>query len=345
MKKLLLLFTLTFTGTISLLAQNSANLIIFTQDPMPFYAIVNGIRQNSEPQTNIKVTGLTNNQNSVKIVFSDGKTPDIDKQFYFEKMNVEVTAKITNTNKGYKLRYFGEVEMGQAAINEQQVQIVYQTVDAPVVNNSTVVTQETVTTTTTNTNGIGTSVNVNDNTNGTNESVNMNVSIGGVGLNMNVNVNENGMNNNNSVHATDNVETTYTSTTTTTTTTSGGFDYNENTSLNNTTTGTTVYVPGYTGKIGCPGPLNDVNSIKSAIENEDFSDDKIMVAKQALKGKCFTTDNISSMLELFDFEDKKVEFAKFAYDYTYDVDNYYKINKSFDFSSSKEELNEFIGNK
>jgi len=336
MKRILLLSALSIVTTLSGLAQATSNLIVFATDPTPFYAIVNGIRQNSEPQTNVKITGLSNNANHVKIVFSDGKTPDIDKNFYFESMNVEATARIVNTKKGYKLRYFGEVAMGQAATNEQQVQIVYQTVDAPVSN--TVAVEETVTTTTTTsttTDGISTNVDV---TEGMNENVNMNVSVAGVELNMNVNVNDNGMNQD--VNMSENVETSYTTTTTTTTSTTG-----LNTNEATVETVPVAYVAGYNGKAGCIPPLSDVNAIKHAIDEEDFSDDKIMIAKQALKGKCLSVQNIITISEAFDFEDKKLEFAKFAYDYTYDVDNYYQVNKIFDFSTSKEELNEYVSKR
>ncbi len=352
MKRILLLNALVIITVISGVAQATSNLIIFASDPTPFYAIVNGIKQNTEPQTNVKITGLSNNQNHVKIVFADGITADVDKNFYFESMNVEVTARIVSTKKGYKLRYFGEVAMGQAATNEQQVQIVYHTVEAPATNN--VVVDETVTTTTTTTtnsvNGMDSNVNITDNTEGMQENVNMNVSIGqdhnttrsnrasGINLNMNINVNDNGINNN--IAMTDNVETSYTSTTTTTTTTSGGMN-----TESQVQTAPVVYVPGYNGKAGCVPPLSDVNAIKNAVAEESFSDDKIMVAKQALKGKCMSVQNIITISESFDFEDKKLEFAKFAYNCTYDVDNFYQVNKIFDFSSSKEELNEYISNR
>ena len=354
MKRILLLNALVIITVISGVAQATSNLIIFASDPTPFYAIVNGIKQNPEPQTNVKITGLSNNQNHVKIVFSDGNTADIDKNFYFESMNVEVTARIVSTKKGYKLRYFGEVAMGQAATNDQQVQIVYHTVEAPATNN--VVVDETVTTTTTTTtttnsvNGMDSNVNITDNTEGMQENVNMNVSIGqdhnttrsnrasGLELNMNINVNDNGINNN--IAMTDNVETSYTSTTTTTTTTSGGMN-----TESQVQTAPVVYVPGYNGKAGCIPPLSDVNAIKNAIDEESFSDNKIMVAKQALKGKCMSVQNIIAISESFDFEDGKLEFAKFAYNCTYDVDNFYQVNKIFDFSSSKEELNEYISNR
>jgi hypothetical protein len=335
MKSLLLLSSLTIITLISGVAQATSNLIIFASEPTPFYAIVNGIKQNSEPQTNVKITGLSNNQNQVKIVFSDGKTPDIDKNFYFESMNVEATARIVSTKKGYKLRYFGEVAMGQAATNEQQVQIVYQTVEAPTTNR--VVVDETVTTTTS-VNGMGSNVTISNNSEGMEENLLMNVSVGGLELNMNVNVNDNGMNNN--VQVSDNVETSYTSTTTTTTTTSGGMN-----TESEVQTAPVQYVSGYNGKTGCIPPLSDVNAIKNAIEEESFSDEKIMIAKQALEGKCMSVQNIITISESFDFEDKKLEFAKFAYAYTYDIDNFFQVNKIFDFSSSKEELNEYISKR
>ena len=354
MKKIILTNVFAILAILSGIGQQTSNLIIFASDPTPFYAIVNGIKQNAEPQTNVKITGLSNNQNHVKVVFADGIAADIDKNFYFESMNVEVTARIVSTKKGYKLRYFGEVAMGQAATNDQQVQIVYHTVEAPAVNN--VVIDETVTTTTstsTTTNSIndselnsmGSNISISDNSDGMEENVNMNVSVGGLELNMNVNVNENGMDNNMGmdVDMADNMETSHTSTTTTTTTTTSTSGVNTGTQVQ--AAAPVVYVSGYNGATGCIPPLSDVNAIRNAIEEESFSDDKIIVAKQALKGKCLSVQNVIYISESFDFEDGKLEFAKFAYNCTYDIDNFYQVNKIFDFSSSKEELNEYISNR
>ena len=362
MKKILLTNVFTILAILSGIGQQTSNLIIFASDPTPFYAIVNGIKQNAEPQTNVKITGLSNNQNHVKVVFADGVAADIDKNFYFESMNVEVTARIVSTKKGYKLRYFGEVAMGQAATNDQQVQIVYHTVEAPAANN--VVIDETVTTTTSTTtttnsgnnadlsdmelnamqNSVGANISMSDNIDEVNENVNMNVSVGGLELNMNVNANENGINNNmDMVAMTDNMETSHTSTTTTTTTTTSTSGVNTGTQVQ--AAAPVVYVSGYNGATGCIPPLSDVNAIRNAIEEESFSDDKIIVAKQALKGKCMSVQNIIYISESFDFEDGKLEFAKFAYNCAYDIDNFYQVNKIFDFSSSKEELNEYISNR
>ena len=45
----------------------------------------------------------------------------------------------------------------------------------------------------------------------------------------------------------------------------------------------------------------------------------------------------------FDFEDTKLQFAKYAYGHTYDINNFYMVNDAFEFESSIEELNRAIG--
>ena len=106
MKNFLLFALLGLLTTTAFRAQQSSNLVIFSEDLHPFFVYVNGIMQNDQPLANVKITGITNQTNSVKIVFKNGNLDDLDKNIYFEEMGVEVTAKIVNTKKGLKLRYF-----------------------------------------------------------------------------------------------------------------------------------------------------------------------------------------------------------------------------------------------
>ncbi|MFT6715741.1 MAG: hypothetical protein ACJA0Q_000370 [Saprospiraceae bacterium] len=130
---------------------------------------------------------------------------------------------------------------------------------------------------------------------------------------------------------------TSTSTSTTVTTSGGGLEVVETT--HETNKGGTVTAT------GCQPPQSEVGSIKNAIKAESFGDDKMNVAKQALTDRCITVTQVKSIMKLFSFEDEKLEFAKFAYDYIYDTKNYYQVNSSFDFSSTKQELNEYIKTK
>lgn len=103
-------------------------------------------------------------------------------------------------------------------------------------------------------------------------------------------------------------------------------------------------MPGYNGRVGCDWPMNqaDFQRAKNTIANADFDDDKLTIAKQVLGMNCLTVDQVKQLGMLFDFEDNKLEFAKFAWGRTYDLGNYYILNDMFDFSSSIDELNEYI---
>ncbi|HPD54724.1 MAG TPA: DUF4476 domain-containing protein, partial [Bacteroidia bacterium] len=72
---------------------------------------------------------------------------------------------------------------------------------------------------------------------------------------------------------------------------------------------------------------------------------KLTIAKQVIQNNCLTADQVRETMTLFDFENTKLDFAKFAYDRTYDRANYYKVNDAFEFESSIEDLNRYIGGR
>ncbi|MFM7175994.1 MAG: DUF4476 domain-containing protein, partial [Bacteroidota bacterium] len=108
-----------------------------------------------------------------------------------------------------------------------------------------------------------------------------------------------------------------------------------------------VYVPGYSGPIGCPMPLlpNEFESLKSSINSKTFEDSKMTLAKQATGSACLTAQQVKDIMLLFTFEDNRLEFAKYAYGRTYDLGNYYKVNDAFTFELTIDELNEYINSR
>lgn len=96
----------------------------------------------------------------------------------------------------------------------------------------------------------------------------------------------------------------------------------------------------------CKVEHREMNNILASLKDVNFEETRLKSAKQIIKRKkCFRTEQIMRMMELFSFEESRLELAKYAYPFTTDQDRYYKINDSFDFSSSKEELNEFLKNQ
>jgi len=108
-----------------------------------------------------------------------------------------------------------------------------------------------------------------------------------------------------------------------------------------------VYVDGYMGEVGCQPPLTKarLQNMLTSIKNQSFASSKKRIAKQIISNNCMVVSHLVDILELFNFESDKLEMAKFAYDYTYDIENYYEVNKVFDFESSIEELDYYLQNR
>jgi hypothetical protein len=86
----------------------------------------------------------------------------------------------------------------------------------------------------------------------------------------------------------------------------------------------------------------DFAQAKEAVRNGTFSDAQLSTAKSILANNYLTTDQVMDMCKVFSFDDSKLEFAKAAYTRTVDQGNYFNVLNVFSFSSSKEDLNNFI---
>lgn len=87
---------------------------------------------------------------------------------------------------------------------------------------------------------------------------------------------------------------------------------------------------------------SDFSQALASIKDKSFSDSRLTLAKQVTKGNCLTASQIKQIMTQFDFEDTKLEYAKFAYGYCFNPENYWKVNDAFGFESSIDELNEYI---
>lgn len=93
----------------------------------------------------------------------------------------------------------------------------------------------------------------------------------------------------------------------------------------------------------CEVQTNELEEIKATIKKQSFSSTMKSVAKQILSSrKCFSCNQIKQIVALFSFEDDKLEIIKYAYDFTTDKQNFYTLVDVLKFSSSKEDLMNFI---
>jgi hypothetical protein len=254
--KTILLFSVLFIFS-ALSAQS--NLSIFNNNGQSFYIVLNGIRQNSKPETNVQVGQIKNGSYAVKVIFADGKTPDIDKNFMIDAP-YDITARIIFKKGKGKLQLMGQ-EPTHGVIQEA---VVYRPTDAavysdmlvvnsiptqntttiqtPAVQNTTSVQTTPVQNTTTiqttgtgNTTGINMNVNVSETPNTTitttttgtipdeNVNLNMNLSVGGVNVNLNANASGTGVGTGTTVTETTTTSSSTISSSSSTTTSTQGF--------------------------------------------------------------------------------------------------------------------------
>jgi hypothetical protein len=293
-------------------AQNN-NLIIYSQEGLQFTVILNGIRQNPKPETNVKITGLNAPNYQVKIIFANNSL-DIDQNAYLmdggvTTTNTEYTYGIINVKGKYKLRYRSAAPIAGSnpESNPQQTVVVYSQV------NTIGATSTTTNTSTNTTNTVG---------NTAENGATVGITLNGVGMNVNV--------------SGDTEMSTNTTTTTTTSTTTSSSGTNNNNS--------TYVLQGYNGIYGCPAPMSgsDFQTAKNSITSKGFDESRLILAKQIIGSNCLLCKQIKDLMQLMSFEETKLELAKFAWHHNLDKGNYYQLNDAFGFESSIEELNQYI---
>ncbi|OFZ53393.1 MAG: hypothetical protein A3D92_05295 [Bacteroidetes bacterium RIFCSPHIGHO2_02_FULL_44_7] len=293
-------------------AQSTGELVIFSNNGEPIYLIMNGVYQNYEPATNVRVQALTDEFYNTRVLCPNN-TFEIQKNLMI-KRGYTSTYRVIEKDGEYKLRFFSESPLetyqNDQAYGNQSTIIFHATGDVPTA------TTHTTTTTSTTSGGL--------NNNG--EAVNINIQVGETGMNTGIYVND-GMDMNGGT------STTYSETITTTTTTSGsgGMYYEEQ-----------PYHDNHVNYESCRLDAAGFERLKSSIENESFSEDQLRIANQAAKNKCLSVSQIKEIAGLFSFSSEQLSFTKAAYERCQNRSDYYEVLEVFTFSADKKSLEDYI---
>jgi hypothetical protein len=313
MKKILMLCVL-FIDAFQTQAQilPTANLTIFSEDGQRFFLILNGERQNEQAQTNIRIEELPQPYYNCKIIFEDPSQKEISKNMLMltdaNGVPQDVTYKIKKDKSGKSvLRFFSFIPAEQNMVRPSNCTVYRFGVREPIFLAGGVRTQTTTTTIQTR-DGVR------------NDGAQLNIDMPGAEIRLNVSDPDMRQ------------STTVRTQTTTMTTTTQDIPTNPD-AVNDGSMGT---CRGYSMS---PGQFEDARKVISA---ENFDETRLDIAKQAITANCMNTNQIMQVCKLFSFEESKLDFAKFAYAHCSDPNNYFKLNGIFTFSSSKEELTNYI---
>ena len=90
---------------------------------------------------------------------------------------------------------------------------------------------------------------------------------------------------------------------------------------------------------------NSYNIALTSIKNQSFDSERLKIAKNTAKQLNLNSAEVLEITKLFSFESSRLDFAKYAYDYTSDKANYNIVLSAFQFSSSTSELQEYIASR
>ncbi len=276
--------------------------------------VLNGIRQNSKPETNVQVAQIKNGSYAVKVIFADGKTPDIDKNFMIDAP-YDITARIIFKKGKGKLQLMGQ-EPTHGVLQEA---VVYRPNDAAVY--SDMIPVQTTTTTTTTTTGTIPDENVN---------LNMNLSVGGVNVNLNANASATGLGTGATI-----TETTTSSSTTTT-------QINNQANAQHQQVIAQVQQAPLSNRVNCTKTMNRLEAFKAELQDQSFEEDRLEALQLELKSTCLTTAQAEQLIDLFTFDENRLVVAKYLSDRLTDLDNAGALAKKLTFDSSKMEYRRYI---
>jgi hypothetical protein len=89
-------------------------------------------------------------------------------------------------------------------------------------------------------------------------------------------------------------------------------------------------------------PMPDFNKALSVIQGESFENSRLNTAKQITSKNYLCVSQIIQICRTFSYEQTKLDFAKYAYHYCVDKNNYFQLNEVFSYAASKDELRKYI---
>jgi len=315
-------------------AQLGSSITIFSKDGEKFWVVVNGVKQNDKPATQVKVRDLMMPNAMFKIIFEDEQIPSIDRNLMLRDADnkpFDISYVIRRNKKGEMIMAMSSVaEVSQSTSSSfpaNTTDVTYRTNESipntnrPPAGQVTTTTISTTTTTKTTTHvgnapeTSGVSLQFNDGMGG-NVDVRMNMDV--KDLNQSINITES-------------------QTSTTQSSKTQISSPSENTAVTNQSAASKL--------CSLPVAQGNFETFKNSVRNTSFSESKEKLAKDFLRKNCVSAQQVKELVSLFSFEESKLNIAKAAYDSCVDKNNYFIVADAFSFSSSKEELMEYISSR
>jgi hypothetical protein len=91
-------------------------------------------------------------------------------------------------------------------------------------------------------------------------------------------------------------------------------------------------------------PMSDQSfaALRETLKKERFDNSRLTIAKQVIDQNYFTVDQVKQLAQMYSMDNYKLDLAKYAYKNTVNKPDYFMLYEVFSFSTSKEDLANYI---
>ena len=89
----------------------------------------------------------------------------------------------------------------------------------------------------------------------------------------------------------------------------------------------------------------EFGNMKERIKQNTLENGKLETAKAMTNENILTAIQVAEIARLFTFDNNRLEYAKFAFDYTYDRENFMVVSDALAFQKNREDLQRFVQQK
>ncbi len=95
----------------------------------------------------------------------------------------------------------------------------------------------------------------------------------------------------------------------------------------------------------CKTSPSELDYILKTIKDQQFTKEKINIAKAHIAKNCFDLPQISLIVEQFSFDSNKLDILKYGFQHSDEKDKFYKLRDLLNFNANKRDFDEFLLNQ
>ena len=90
---------------------------------------------------------------------------------------------------------------------------------------------------------------------------------------------------------------------------------------------------------------NEFQTMKERVKQNTLDNGKLEAARNLTRANTLTANQVAEIVHLMALDNNRLEYAKFAYEYTYDRQNYLMVADALSFTNNRRSLEQFINTK